>query len=306
MVAVTNEADTYVGRAKMGDSAAVEALVRAIQDRIYGLAMRMLADPADAQDATQEILMKVVANLASYRGESAFATWVYRVAANHLLSARKHRAEERAEQMGLTFDTLEQMLQQGLAFSAVSAAPQPPPAEERVLEEEVKIGCTQSMLLFLDREHRLAFILGEVLDLTGEEGAAILGVTPPAFRKRLSRARARLCAFMSRQCGLVNHERPCRCAVQIPFAVHAGIVDPARPRFATHPVRMRHGAGPAGPDEARPPERSDQAIARMRELETLEKITAVFRSHPDYAAPDVFAGAIKGLVDSGKFGVLSE
>lgn len=273
-----------VERAKAGETAALDEIVRRIQDRIYRLAIRMLSDPTDAEDAAQEILIRVVTNLASYRGESAFLTWVYRVAANYLLTTRQRRAE----QMGLTFNGLDQLLEQGLAYRAE----QPPAAlDAPLLEEEVKLGCTQSMLLCLDRDHRIAFILSEILDVTGDEGAAILAITPAAFRKRVSRARARLRAFMSHRCGLVNPASACRCARQVPFAVSIGLVDPGALRFATHPARAR-------PDAA--------TVERMREIESLEHVTGVFRSHPAYAAPIAFTGLVRRLVDSGQFRVLAE
>ena len=85
--------ETLVEQAKAGDKNALEALILKIQDRIYGLSMRMLFYPADAEDATQEILIKVITRLDSFHGESAFTTWVYSIASNHLLSIRKKRAE---------------------------------------------------------------------------------------------------------------------------------------------------------------------------------------------------------------------
>src|SRR5688572_27185757 len=83
--------DALVERAKAGDREALEAVVAAIQDRVYNLAIRMLWHPADAEDATQEILVRVVTHLGGFRGESAFTTWVYRVAVNYLLTTRKRR-----------------------------------------------------------------------------------------------------------------------------------------------------------------------------------------------------------------------
>jgi RNA polymerase sigma factor (sigma-70 family) len=73
-----------VAQAVAGDRHAVEELLTAIQGDVYNLAVRMLWSSDDAADATQEILMKVVTRLSSFRGESTFRTWVYRVAANHL------------------------------------------------------------------------------------------------------------------------------------------------------------------------------------------------------------------------------
>lgn len=276
--------EALVERARGGDGAALEELVAAIQDRVYRLALRMLSDPADAQDATQEILIKVITNLVGFRGDSAFATWVYRVASNHLLTARKRRAE----QMGLRFDGLGALLEQGLAYAALQ---EPPEAEDRLLEEEVKRSCTLAMLQCLDRDQRLAFILGEILGMTSVEGAYVTETTPEVFRKRLSRARARLREFMGQRCGLVNPESPCRCARQVPFALHAGLVDREHPRLATHPVRRDEDEG---------------GQERVRELERLERATAVFRSHPRYAAPEAFAARMKELIASGAFRVASE
>ena len=63
-----------------GDKPALERVIRSVQDRVHRLAMRMLANPDDAAEATQEILIRVVTKLSTYRGESAFETWVYRIA----------------------------------------------------------------------------------------------------------------------------------------------------------------------------------------------------------------------------------
>jgi RNA polymerase sigma factor (sigma-70 family) len=76
--------EVLVQRTRRGDQGALENLVKAIKGPVYGLALRMLGVPAEAEDATQEILVKVVTRLDSFRGESRFTTWVYAVAANHL------------------------------------------------------------------------------------------------------------------------------------------------------------------------------------------------------------------------------
>jgi RNA polymerase sigma factor (sigma-70 family) len=85
--------EELVRRAQDGNAPALERVVREIGDNVYGLAVRMLWHPEDAEDATQEILMKVVTHLSTFRGESAFPTWVYRIATNHLLSVRQSRVE---------------------------------------------------------------------------------------------------------------------------------------------------------------------------------------------------------------------
>ena len=97
--------------AVIGEKKALENLVRHIQDGVYRLALRMLAHPQDAEDAAQEILIKVITHLSSYRKESKFITWVYRISANHLLTTRKRRAERRE----INFELCQQHIDQGLA-----------------------------------------------------------------------------------------------------------------------------------------------------------------------------------------------
>src|SRR5688500_17752283 len=91
--------EKFVERAREGDGRALEQVILAIKDGVFGLAVRMLWHPDDAEDATQEILMKVVTHLGTFRNESAFRTWVYRIATNHLLNVRQSRVERE----GITF-----------------------------------------------------------------------------------------------------------------------------------------------------------------------------------------------------------
>src|SRR5215468_10009046 len=85
--------ETLVAHATAGDREALDELVRAVQHRVYALALRMLGNPDEAADASQEILIRVVTRLGTFRGEAAFPTWVHRVASNYLLTARARRAE---------------------------------------------------------------------------------------------------------------------------------------------------------------------------------------------------------------------
>lgn len=226
-----SELEDLAQRALDGDRGAVERLVRALEDDVFNLALKMLGHPQDAEDATQEILTKVITRLGSFRGESGLRTWVWSVASNHLLNARRGRREL----PGMDFDRLGQMLDAGLAMAA-----QPPQGPGgAVLEEEVKLGCTQTMLSCLDREHRLAFILSEIFDMSGAEGAEVLGIEAAAFRKRVSRARQRMRAFMVERCGLVARSAPCRCRAQVTPSLRMGLIDPAALTFVPLPRDRR-------------------------------------------------------------------
>jgi Sigma-70, region 4 len=98
--------------------------------------------------------------------------------------------------------------------------------DENLLSEEIKRSCTLGMLMCLDKDSRLALILGEVFKLSSEDAASILEITPQAYRKRLSRARTSLITFMSNNCGLINPENPCRCHKHIKNKILLKKLDP--------------------------------------------------------------------------------
>jgi RNA polymerase sigma factor (sigma-70 family) len=276
--------EELVEQALGGSADAVETLVHAIQDDIYRLALRMLWHPHDAADATQEILIKIVTRLDSFRGESAFRTWCFRVASNHLLTIRASRAEQRA----ISFESLGEKL----AADPHGPEPRTPETpEDLLLEQEVKLGCTLGILLCLDRPHRLAYIVGEILDLSGDEGAEIAGVEPATYRKRLSRARTRMREFMEQRCGIVSPAAPCRCSRKLSPAIEAGRINPEQLLFAVHEER---------PLDAR------SLLPKVREMEELHATVQLYRSHPDYAAPATLARSIRELLSARSPSLLSD
>ena len=256
-----------VARAVDGDKAALEEVVRRLQDPLYRLALRMTWRPADAEDATQEILIRVVTRLASWRGEA------------ELLNLRRKTPRE-AQQ--LSFDEFRADLADGLADADYRGP------EAAVLAEEVRLSCTQSMLQCLERGERVAFVLGDIFELSSTDAAWILETSPAAYRKRLERARNRIRAFMESTCGLVNPDAFCRCARRVPKAIAAGRVNPRKPVLTAHPV------SPSGRGVA---DAADQ-------LNRLHDAAAVLRAHPDYAAPQAKVDAIVALLQSGRFPLL--
>jgi RNA polymerase sigma factor (sigma-70 family) len=277
-----SDLETLVSMAKEGDQKALEELVLQIQDKIYGLALRMLYHPSDAEDASQEILLKIVTHLGTFRGESSFSTWTYRVAANHLLTMRKRRAELRAvsfEEYGESCD-----LKSAEDWRELESEPL-----QNLFVEEIRISCLQGLLLCLDREHRLAYLLADIFDVDGEQGAAILEITPAAFRKRLSRARERIQEFLTMHCALINLDNPCHCEHQVALQLDTGRFDDKHMVFAKHPCRIRH---------------EESTLNRIREMDELNQIAALYRSYPDFRAPAVFIENLRGLVRSKKYELL--
>src|SRR5260370_20479438 len=135
-----SELRQLAARAAGGDAAALERVLASVSDSVYRLALRMLWNPEDAEDAVQEALIRIMTRIGSYRGEAAFATWAYRVAASHIVSFRKSRVE----QQNLNFRRYGEDLEDGLA-DPDTAGP-----DAGLLAEEVKLGCTLGMLQCLD------------------------------------------------------------------------------------------------------------------------------------------------------------
>jgi len=278
--------DQLVEQAREGNEEALEAVVRGIQDRIYNLSLRMLWHPSDAEDATQEILLKVITHLSQFRQESAFMTWVYQIAKNHLLTTRRHRAETTPLSFAFIGDVLEAV--EAERAQAIPILESQDGVEQDLLIIEVQLRCTLGMLLCLDRAHRLAYVLSEVFEVNSAQGASILTISETAFRKRVSRARARLRRCMEPNCSLVGEAKECNCVRHLDQSSSAEQRRLAT-LLATHPLEVSAFQPDAG------------LLAQARELGQLERVAAIFRSHPSFAAPDRLVLAIKRLLASETF-----
>ena len=209
-------------RAMDGDREALDRVVRELQDDIYGLALRMLWNKEDAEDATQEILVRVVTRLSQFDFRSRLRTWAYRVTVNYILDVKKSAVER----LHLSFERFGDTLTRNLDVEGA------PDAERSVLIEEVKVGCTLAMLQCLDRPHRFAYVLGDIMELSGPEAAEVLEISPELFRKRLQHARTAVVSFTKTFCGLASDAAPCRCSRQVGAAVRDGRVDVHQLTFA--------------------------------------------------------------------------
>jgi len=273
-----HEDQDLVLRARSGDRSALEDLVRRHQAWIYNIAIRMLYHPQDAEDATQEILIKVLTRLSSFEGRSSFRTWLYRIVFNHVLNMKRGRVE--AQRATIDFASY------GAALDAMPdmelADPNGTSADTDLLVAEEMLSCTTGMLLCLDREQRLTFILGAIFDVSDTVAAELLEITPDNFRQRLARARRDLRNFMNDKCGLVNQANPCRCAKKTRGFMQAGYIDPENLLFARERLRE-----------------VQQAVPKVHEtINALDgKCAEIFRGHPFYQPPDLVP-MLRRLVES--------
>ena len=273
---------SMIPKAKAGDKEALEALIVGLQGRIYQISLRMLYHPQDAEDAAQEILIKIITRLDSFRGDGAFEGWALKIASNHLLSFRRRRGPA-----SLSFDEM--------AAFIVPDWPKPwreleaEPMQELIVEE-FRIACLQMILLGLDRGHRLAYILGAIFDVTGKQGAAVLQIRPAAFRKRLQRSKRRVQGFLTTHCALIRPGNPCLCTRQTDHALCTRQIRKQDFVFMNHPCYVRH---------------DPSVLDRLQELDDLQRIGALFKSHPQIETPEGLVGGLRKLLDSGRFDLLS-
>jgi len=195
-----------VTHVRNGKREALETLITRHQRWIYNIVLRMVYHPQDAEDVTQEILIKLMTRLSTFEGRSSFRTWLYRIVVNHVLNMKRRRVEEANWSFAKYGD--------GLNSAPDEELPDPKsvPADLRMLVDEARVGCTSGMLLCLDRQQRLIYILGEISGVSDSVGAELLEISRDNFRQKLSRARRDLHNFMQNQCGLINKANPCRCA----------------------------------------------------------------------------------------------
>lgn len=257
--------EQLVVRARGGDRHALEQLVARHGPWIFNVAARMVWRRDDAADVTQEVLVKVITRLSTFRGESAFRTWLYRIVVNHVINLKKQQPLESAPR---PFEAFVQDLDDA------GDAPTPDEAggiPAAILVEEAKIGCTLAMLMCLDRRQRMVFVLGEILGVTDRVGAEVTELSPENFRQVLARARRDLYSFMNDRCGLVNKSNPCRCARKTRGFIDKGYVDPKALQFVPERLVQMRTVTPN----------------RVQELDVLEQEHAtLFREHPLLPAPD--------------------
>ena len=289
---ITAPAPETLRAATQGDLAALDQLLLAIQPGIFNLAVRMLGNRDDAANASQEILLKVVTHLGGFRAEAAFTTWVFQIARNHLMNAST-RSRESPE---VSLEAIEERLQQGLAFNHHGnrladqrAQDQALTPEDKLAARQVALGCTQNMLMALDREQRLVYVLDTLFGLSSQEAARVLETTLAAYRQRLARTRARIDGFASTTCGLANANAACHCEKQLPAMAHL------------RQTGAQTGADSAAPLIAIHPAERDQVARAFDALVRVGDAAAVFRAHPDYQAPESQRAAIRAVLSAEGF-----
>jgi len=165
---------------------AFEALVAAHRDRVYGLTQRILRNDADAAEVVQEAFLAAFRNLAEFRGDAAFGTWVYKIAANAALMRLRHRKVAELVESGdgaPAFNDRGSLVEQVADWRA--------DAEALTLDAELR-GAIEKAADALDARSREVFVLRDLEGFSYDDIAGLVGDSVPAIKSRLHRARLTL------------------------------------------------------------------------------------------------------------------
>jgi len=175
-----------VAASRDGDPAALEALVRSHQDRVYSFAMRMCRNVEDAKDILQDTFLGVIRSIREFREESKFSTWLYRIAANACLKKRRRGVHDPTPDQELSLDDLMPRP------DAEGRKPEIPDwsgdAERALLHGELSARM-ESAIDKLPKDYKIVLVLRDVEGLSAEETAQAVGLSVPAVKSRLHRAR---------------------------------------------------------------------------------------------------------------------
>ena len=213
-----------VREAQAGSQKALEKLVKTHQEFIYNVALKLIRNPDEAADLSQEAMIKMITKLNQFKGKSNFRTWLYKIVINHFIKSKNRKSELEVGSFEKYGDFLDRVYSN----------------EEMEVEEQkkrrddiiyVRNRCMTSMLLCLDRQQRMVFILGAIFNIKSNTASQLLNITAENFRQQLSRAKADLFQFMENKCGLINPNNPCRCAKKTKGFIKDGLIDTSAHQF---------------------------------------------------------------------------
>ncbi len=273
------ELQALVDKATAGDKEALETLVAGVQDIVFNLSLRMLGTFVDAEDATQDILLKMITHLSSFRGDSSFTTWVFSIAANHLKNYKKHMFAH----YPLSFEYYGDDIENGKIQDVPDLTQN---VEKDILAEELKMSCTNVMLQCLDTESRCIFILGTMFKVDSRIAGDILEMTPQAYRKRLSRVREKMADFLNSYCGEYGGGK-CRCKDRVNYAI------------------KNHRINPLQLDYTKAAEISESTLLDVKNaMEDIDNLSQDFSFCKPYQSPECIKNLIQELLDSTQFSII--
>lgn len=275
------EISALIEQAAAGNKNALETLIFSVQDLVFNLSLRMLGTFSDAEDASQDILLKVITHLSSFRRESSFSTWVFSIAVNHLKNYKKHMFAK----VPFSFEFYGDDILNGKIDDVPDLTQN---VDKSILAEELKMSCTNVMLQCLDVESRCIFILGTMFKVDSRMAGEILGITAEAYRQRLSRVRKKMADFLYDYCGEYGNGK-CRCINRVNYAIQNHRISPDHLDFAA--------AAPI----------SLETMLKVKEaMESIDDLSEEFSFCKTYQSPEVLKQFIQDFLDGTALSVVQK
>ena len=270
------ETNRLIDLALDGNAEGLEQLLASVQDMVFNLSLRMLGTVPDAEDAAQDILVRIMTSLSTFRKESSFQTWVYRIATNYLINYKKSMFARQP----LDFE----FYGNDIKYAAVDETEQLVDEMTReTMAEELKMSCTNVMLQCLDAESRCIFVLGTMFKVESKIAGEILDMTAENYRQRLSRIRRKVGDFLAEYCGL-SGSGCCSCKKRVGYAIAQHRINPERPDFL----------------QLKPVDKGTMSEFK-NEMEKLDELSLLFEELPDYQSPAAVKERISALIQSSQF-----
>lgn len=267
------EMNALITKAMNGNNQALESILMEVKDLVFNLSLRMLGSVVDAEDATQDILVKIMTNLATFRKESNFKTWVYRITSNYLIDYKKSMFAKHA----LDFDFYANDIKAGYVDNKEELLMG---KSQEELGQELKMSCSNVMLQCLDPQTRCIFILGTMFKVDSKMAGEILGISPENYRQKLSRARRKMASFLATHCGLTETGYCC-CENRVGYAIMQHRINPQKMEFKAL-------------------KQLDQSIlANCKEtMEEIDELSVTFEKFPHYQSSLEVKNFLKQLLQS--------
>nr|WP_068555001.1 sigma-70 family RNA polymerase sigma factor [Thermotalea metallivorans]KXG77098.1 ECF RNA polymerase sigma-E factor [Thermotalea metallivorans] len=176
--------NNLIEKSKQGDVESFETLIREYQTVAFNIAFRMLGNMEDANDVTQEALIKVYKSIKTFHGQSSFSTWLYRIVTNTCLDELRKRKRQKAYSYHHPIETEDGEIERDMEDYGNST--------EEIVERKETIKSIQDAINALPEQHKTVIVLRDIRGFNYEQIAEILDCPQGTIKSRISRARISL------------------------------------------------------------------------------------------------------------------
>ena len=191
-----------ISQSLKGDNKALGLLLESVRGMVYRLSLKKLENTADAKDATQNIMLKIMMELPSFMQLCSFSTWVYRLANNYLVNLLKPASRKFIQYS-------DSLVSPGVSCEHKCTDPETDFEHINFIHES-RVSCMEAFLQCLDPQSLVVYILASGHRIDSKTAGEILEISPQAYRQRLHRAKEKLSAFKETHCRLICEECNCK------------------------------------------------------------------------------------------------